>query len=935
MTEPRSANPPATPWHCLPPDAALAQLEVVRDQGLSAQVAARRLEIHGPNKLAEQPSVSPLALLLDQFKSFLILLLFGASLLAALIGHYRDAVVIIAVTLINSVLGFYQEYQAEKSLLALKRMLALRPQVLRDGEVVEIPAEDLVPGDIVSLNTGDRIAADGRLIEHHGLEVDESALTGESLPVAKRIDALEGEDTPLADRVNMVYMNTVVTRGRGWVLVTDTGRGSQMGRLADALIEEPEGDTPLQIQLDHLGKRLTLVAGVIISGIFALGLWQGTPLAEVMLNAIALAVAAIPEGLPAVVTVTLAMGMRRMVRHRAIVKRLSAVETLGCTTVICSDKTGTLTLNQMTVVAGSFSGRAFTASGEGYTPEGAMALEDGGPPPDWSPLLEPLVLCNDSRVNDGHLIGDPTEGALLVLAMKGGLDTGKVTEAHPRIAEIPFDSERKTMVTFHGAANPGSANPRAGERVRVIVKGAPERVVNHCALRLSENGPVPLDAAGLEAVEQENNRLAERGLRVLAIAEGSVDGATFDPEGDLSAHLQDLTFIGLAGLMDPPRPEAVEAIGLCRQAGIMVKMITGDQPTTAATIARALGMEGKVVNGQQLDSMSEEELDAEIETIVVFARVTAEHKMRIVHSLQARNHVVAMTGDGVNDAPALKAADIGIAMGKGGTEVAKEAAAMVLTDDNFATIVKAVGEGRVIYENIIKFMRFQLSTNLGAIFSVLGALLLGLPSPFNAIQLLWINIIMDGPPAMSLGMDQAAEGIMDRSPRRAGERILSLERLFRVALFGAVMMAGTLGLMIWSLGNTGAGPDGAAKALTLSFTVFVLFQFFNAFNARAESRSAFTSHLFTNRVLWIAIIATVVLQVVVISWPWAREIFHVVGLDAEEWGLVAAVAASILVLEELRKLAAKSVRKFTGGPPANRRRGDRRSGVAPALLKAS
>jgi Ca2+-transporting ATPase len=876
-------------------------LQVEPAQGLSLAEAARRLAHYGPNKLAEKPPISPLKLLVDQVKSFLILLLFGASLLAAAIGHYRDAVVILVVTAINSLLGFFQEYRAEQSLAALKRMLALHPHVRRGGEIVSIAADEMVPGDIVRLETGDRIAADGRLVEAFGLEIDESALTGESFPVSKRVDALADAEAPLADRTNMVYMNTVVTRGRGWFVVTATGRQSEMGRLAGVLAEEEEGDTPLQIQLDGLGKRLSAIAGVIIAVIFMLGLWRGTKLADVVLNAIALAVAAIPEGLPAVVTVTLALGMQRMVRQRAIVKRLAAVETLGCTTVICSDKTGTLTMNQMTVRAGFYRGRRFTVTGEGYRPDGQILLEDGGQGQDWEPLLFPMALCNDSNVQEGRLIGDPTEGALLTLALKGGVVRDDVILAKPRIAEIPFDSDRQYMATYHADGN----------HVHVHVKGAPETLLSRCDTWLAPDGVQPVDDALRTRLGAENAALADQGLRVLALASATLPNAQFDPGADLPGLLHGLTFVGLAGLMDPPRAEVREAVALCHRAGIQVKMITGDQRETARAIANALGLEGGVITGPELDRLEADELAGQIESLAVFARVTPEHKMKIVRSLKARRHVVAMTGDGVNDAPALKIADIGVAMGHSGTEVAKEAASMVLTDDNFATIVRAVREGRVIYDNIVKFMRFQLSTNLGAIFTVLGALLLGLPEPFNPIQLLWINIIMDGPPAMSLGMDAAAPGIMERRPRVPGERILNLNRLVRVAFFGAIMTAGTLGVMVWAL-NGGSDGSMASKASTLAFTVFVLFQFFNAFNARHERRSAFAANLFSNPVLWSAVGAVVVLQVVVVNWAWTREIFHIVALDWADWRLLVAVAASILVIEELRKGVAWVGRKAFG-----------------------
>ncbi|TXT17015.1 MAG: Ca2+-transporting ATPase [bacterium] len=819
-------------------------------------------------------------------------MLVGAAALAAAIGDFKDAVVILIVVLFNALLGFWQEHRAEATLAALKRMLAPLARVRRAGQVEEIAARELVPGDIVLLEAGDRVPADGRLVVAHNVEIDEAALTGESHAVGKDAAARVAETAPLAERMNMAFMNTVVTRGRAELLVTGTGVATEMGRLSGMLAEAEPGPTPLQVQLDALGKRLAIIAGVVIALILGLGIARGDPIVDLLLTSIALAVAAIPEGLPAVVTVTLAIGMHRMARHRAIVKKLAAVETLGCTTVICSDKTGTLTLNQMTARAAVFRGRRFTVSGEGYGAAGEIVAEDGGPLPDFAPLLHPAALANDSRIRDGRLIGDPTEGALLALAAKGGVRAETLASQRPRIAEIPFDSAHKFQATFH----------HDGEVVRMYVKGAPDVLLGRAAREADGNGEAALDAGFWRS---ENERLAARAMRVLAVAGKAIAARDFDPAGDLMAHAGELTFIGLVGLIDPPRPEAREAIALCHRAGIQVKMITGDHKLTAAAIAHELGLHGEVLEGRELDGMSPQELAARINRVAVFARVAPEHKVRIVRALKADGHIAAMTGDGVNDAPALKNADIGVAMGITGSEVTKEAATMVLTDDNFATIVHAVKEGRAIYDNIVKFVRFQLSTNMGAIQTVLGAGFMGLPTPFTAIQILWINIIMDGPPAMSLGVEPARRGVMEDPPRATEARILTRSRLGRLFLYGFTMAAGTLALFQY------AQPQGATYALTLAFTTFVLFQFFNVFNARNEHGSAFNRQFFSNRWLWLSLAAVLALQALVVHWAPAQAVFRTSDLSLTDWALATAVASSVLFLDEARKALARLFRHLS------------------------
>jgi Ca2+-transporting ATPase len=866
--------------------------EVLKDfettaHGLSETEAQQRLAHYGHNLLKEKKARSAWLKFFDHFKNLLVIVLIGAALLAAAIGDLKDALVILLVVIFNASLGFYQELRAEATLAALKKMLAKSARVRRDGKLHQIPAKNLVPGDIVLLEAGDQIPADARVLSAHNAEVAEAALTGESHAVVKHPEGVMSDASPLAERFNMVFMNTIIIRGRIEAIVTATGMETEMGRISGLLDSAEESITPLQIQLDGLGKRLAIIAGVVVSLIFVMGILRGDPVLQTIMTSIALAVAAIPEGLPAVVTVTLAIGMNRMAKSNAIVKKLSAVETLGSTSVICSDKTGTLTLNQMTARKLFYRGQRFSVSGEGYAGEGSIDAEEALDLPDFLPLLMPAALCNESRIRAGELIGDPTEGALLALAAKGGIDHESLIENSPRIAEIPFDSAHKFMATFH----------QEGDKVRMFVKGAPDVLLVRADRYLNAAAEVPLDESARAIFEGENAIFAAQAMRVLAVAIRDIPAQQFDPAGELMDWAQNLTLIGLIGMIDPPRPEARDAMRLCKKAGIKVKMITGDHALTASAIARELGLKGSVMTGAELDLLDIGALSIQAEKTAVFARVAPEHKVKIVQALKSRGHVVAMTGDGVNDAPALKNADIGVAMGKAGTEVTKEAAAMVLADDNFATIVEAVKEGRTIYDNIVKFVRFQLSTNIGAIITVLGAQLMGMPTPFTAIQILWINIIMDGPPAMTLGVEPARLGIMDDAPRSTNARILTLPRFWHLLSYGCVMAAGTLCMFSYGL------SEGKIEhALTLAFTTFVLFQFFNVFNARFEHGSAFNRQFFANGKLWIALVSVLGLQVVVVHWGPAQAIFSTVDLSLSEWGLILLTSSSVLIFEEIRKL---------------------------------
>ena len=895
----RRVSPSLAP-HAASASEVQASLSVDHARGLTRREVELRSASFGANRLPESPARPAWSVFLGQFKSVLILILLGAATLAAVVGSVKDAVVILAVVLINAAVGFYQEYRAERSLAALKDMLPQTTRVRRDGVQQAISADAVVPGDVVLLEAGDRVPADGRLVVAAGVEVDESALTGESQATQKRVDARLDPSAPLGDRVTMVYMNTMLTRGRAECIVTGIGSRTEMGKLSKALAGAIEPPTPLQLQLDRLGKRLGAIALTLVGLLAFLELLRGEDLAHVVLDSIALAVAAMPEGLPVVVTVTLAIGMRKMARQRAIVKRLASVETLGCTTVICSDKTGTLTVNQMTARVFLFEGERFDVSGQGYSPEGTVLPTPAiGQLPNFSPMAVALVACNDSRVDGERVVGDPMEGALIVLARKACPEAERHAAEMPRVAEVAFDSARKFMATFH----------RRGDAVTVFVKGAPDVLLARCTSWRSPEGVRPLSRDDGARIEAHYESFASSGNRGLLIATRTFPSDGFDASGDLLRWTDELTFIALVGMMDPPRAEAHAAIAECHKAGIAVKMITGDHRSTGAAIARELGLRGASMTGAELDRLDSIDLADRVDEVDVFARVSPEHKVKIVRALQAKGHVVAMTGDGVNDAPALKTAHIGIAMGITGTAVSKEAATMILSDDNFATIVSAVRHGRALYDNLLKFVRFQLSTTIGAILTVFFAPLAGLPEPFTPLQILWIAIIMDGPPAIALALDAARPGVMKEAPRSQAAAILPFARMTKIFAYGITMMVGTLAVLHHALLT---GPQD--RALTLAFTTFVLFQVFNVFNARNESGSAFNRYAFRNAMLWASLAAVVALQAIAVHWSPAMEVFGTSGMTIRDWALAAVVASSVLVLEEGRKLSARALRVLAGRP---------------------
>jgi Ca2+-transporting ATPase len=892
-------------WHAVSAAEAVRAIEVDARVGLSAAEASRRLESCGPNRLAETPREPRWRAFLRQFQDLLILILLAAAVVSVVVNReWETPVAIGVVVLLNATIGFVQESRAEASLEALRRMLVTTATVRRDGRVVRLDAGELVPGDVIVVEAGDRVPADGRLLSSTSLEVQEASLTGEALPVAKSADAEVDEEAPLGDRVTALFMNTMVTRGRGEAVVTVTGMATETGRIAGMLHEARPGPTPLQRQIDTLGRTLAAVAGIVILVVFVLGLVRRQDFGELFTSGVSLAVAAIPEGLPAVVAFTLAMGTGRLARRGAIVKRLASVETLGSTSQICTDKTGTLTLNEMTARELLLAGRRFTVSGQGYATDGRIRTTDGSPlPVTLDQALIAMALCTDAVLRDGGIVGDPTEGALIVLAEKGGIDVTALRRERPRLMEVPFDSDYKFMATFHRWAD-----VRGREVVRCFVKGAPDVLAAQADRYLGGEEIVPFDDAARQRYDKANAALAEQGMRVLAVGVEDFPVEGFEATEDPKDMLDRVVLVALVGIVDPPRPQARQAISECRDAGIRVRMITGDHAVTARAIAAELGIPGQAVSGADLDRIDDAaELARRLDDVGVIARVSPEHKIRIVRALQARGAVVAMTGDGVNDAPALRKADIGVAMGVTGTEVTKEAATMILTDDNFATIVGAVREGRGIYDNIVNFTRFQVSTAFGFVLTFLVASVTGIAggTPFTALQILFVNLVMDGPPAMSLGVDPVSEDAMRRPPRPAGERILTRGRIGRILLGSAVMAAGTLAVLLWA-----PGPEPrlgqATVAGTMAFATFVFFQVFNLLNVRHYTRSVFSRQTLHNSSAFVATAVVVVLLVLVVELDALRGFFATADLTSAQWLTCVAVGSTILVVAEIVKAVARA-----------------------------
>ncbi len=882
----QSTQQSTLPWHTLPVETVLSHLQST-PTGLSSAEAARRLAQYGPNELQAAHRISPWAILLQQFKNVLIIILLIAVGLSAILGHGIEAIAITVIVLFAVGLGFIQEYRAERAIEALRQMAAPTATVFRDGDDVELPARDLVPGDVILLQAGDRVPADARLMEAINLQVDEAALTGESLPVEKHIAPLADSRLSVGDRRNMVYAGTVVTYGRGRAVVVATGMQTEFGQIAQMLQTIEIGKTPLQENLDKVGHTLARAALVIVLLIVALGLLRGQPLLEMLIFGIALAVAVVPEALPAVVTISLAIGVQRMARRNALVRRLSAVETLGCTSVICSDKTGTLTRDEMTVRRIFAAGRFFEVSGVGYEPQGTFS-ENGRVIEPTTPILQALlrgaVLASDARLvqTDGrwHIKGDPTEGALVVAAAKAGLFKADLDQQFPRVHEIPFTSETKRMTTLH----------ETGDGVVAYSKGAPEVILASCAWEWTDEGPVPLDDGRRETILLVAQQMASDALRVLAVA--------YKRDARLEDAEREMTFLGLVGMIDAPRPEAKAAIQTCWQAGIKPVMITGDHPVTAQAVARELGLltSERVVTGAELDMMGDADLERDVENIAVYARVSPAHKLRVVTALQKKGHVVAMTGDGVNDAPALKQADIGVAMGITGTDVTKEAAAMTLTDDNFASIVAAVEEGRAIFGNIKKYLMYLLSSNIGEISLMAGAALLGLPLPLTAVQILYVNLATDGLPALALSVDPPEPDIMRRKPRNPRTGIFTRSVVTLMILGGLWSAIVNLSLFAWAL-NSGRS---IAEAMTMTFVSLVLIQFFKAYNFRSDRHSVL-NRPFANKWLNLAILWELLLLSGIVYLPFLHEPFGTFSLPLIDWAIVVGAAFTISPVLELAK----------------------------------
>ncbi len=936
-----SAKEDGKAWHARGPEEVLRNLKT-SEKGLTSAEAERRLQEYGPNALVETPPPSFLKMLLDQFNNFVVIMLIVAALISAFLGEWVDSAAILAIVVLNATLGVIQERRAERALAALRKLAAPEAHVIRDGSRQVIPAAQLVPGDVVILEAGNYVPADVRLLEAVNLRIDESALTGESHPAHKDASAILKEDLLIGDRKNTAFMGTLVTYGRGRGVVVATGMHTQIGMIAEMLQSMEQESTPLQRRLDQLGKTLGWGALFICALVFVIGWVRGHEPLDMFMIAVGLAIAAVPEGLPAVVTITLALGMREMIKRHALIRRLSSVETLGSATTICTDKTGTLTQNQMTVTRLWVDGQFIEVSGTGYNPHGEF-LVDGKvvDPTQYQAALTALwiaTLNNDAELEIAgatngrttyRVIGDPTEGAMIVAAAKAGARKDDLNADYPRVQEVPFDATRKRMVTIHALSNPRpeDISPFDGREKPqgyvITVKGAPDLVLDLCSrYQRMDDVAVPLDEATRMRILAANDQMTQDALRVLAVAYRVTPD--FPNVDDLETLEKDLIFVGLIGMIDPPRPEVITALEKARQAGIRTVMITGDYPNTARAIAEAIGLMRpghRVITGGDLDMMDDATLQQEIAYVDVFARVSPQHKLRIVEALRARGEVVAMTGDGVNDAPSIKRADIGVAMGITGTDVAKESADMVLTDDNYASIVAAVEQGRIIYANIRKFIFFLLSSNVAEIMIIFLATLAGLPTPLTVIQLLWLNLITDGAPALALAMEKGDPDEMRRPPRPPSEPIINATMRLGILIqtitqTGATLLAFALGLL-WHLAQGDVLPPGAnplvfllkydwrnvdvQTAETMAFVTLSLCELFRAYTVRSEKASLFRLGVFSNRYMQFAVGFSIVLLLAVVNVPFLQPIFNTHFLKPIEWAVVLGLALIPAISEEITK----------------------------------
>jgi P-type Ca2+ transporter type 2C len=892
---PGSGRPPEAgelAWHTLSAGQVLRSEGVDGQRGLSSAEAAARAQRSGPNKLAEGKAEPRWHAFVRQYRDPMQI-----GLLAAGVGsiyplkQLGTGVLLILLTLFNAVMNLRQEGEAAASVAALQKMTVITARVRRDGQLAEIPAEQLVPGDIVAVEAGDVVPADGRLLKAATLEVDESALTGESLPAAKGTEPVEGAGTPLGDRTDMVYMNTNVTRGMGEFLVTATGMATEVGHISGMLAEQQDVKTPLTRQMEQLEKQILVIAAIAIVASIALNLARGETFIACFNAAVAFAIAAIPVGLPTVVTTILAWGTEQLAKAGAIMKRLSSSETLGSTSAINSDKTGTLTLNQMTAVQMVAAGRRYAIDGKGYATVGRITRVAGEADMGLDEFLLPMVLASDAVVRDGELIGDPTEGALVVLAAKGGIDAVSTRERYPRLAELPFDAAYKLMATFHEMTD---ASGR--QVIRCYVKGAPDQLLARAATIL-DAGPVPADGESRQRYLAENQRLGEQGLRVIATARRDLDPAAFDPGADLLPLVTGLELLALAGIVDPPRPTARASIATAAKAGIRVRMITGDYAVTAAAVAGQLGIDGTVISGAEFGAMSDQEALNKVDDIGVIARVSPQHKVRLVDVLRKQGQIVAMTGDGVNDAPAVKKADIGIAMGTG-TEVTKEAAVMILTDDNFATIVKAVELGRGLYDNLARYIWYQIGGLFGYIATFLGASIFNIARgiPLLPLQTLWVSFTTLSLQSVGLGYAKPAAGLMDRPPRPPGRPILTRGLIVWLAFVGLLTAIGTLGVISWA-----EQAHGLAIARTMGMVTLALFFLFFSIESKDDRESAFSLGTFADKTFRITTGVSFLLLVLSTGLGIFQTVMKTTRLDVRQWLLCTAVALSIVVAAEIRK----------------------------------